>query len=144
MFVVDSSTLAAGVGLAVGVAFIVIFSFAMKTELSPTDDKVIAVANNFPEAKVFFSEYADGKVEIDKTGMYGYVPLILYHYEKTYDDGRIDEVRMFIGLNALTGMPSHRTISTDCAVSYVDSGGFSYAAVGPPIVEILRSTSCAK
>jgi hypothetical protein len=80
-----------GFKLSVGVALIILLSTFMGTTLFPDDERIIASANTMTEAISFFSEYPDGKVEVDRTGMYGN-PLIVYHFEKTYANGEITEV----------------------------------------------------
>jgi hypothetical protein len=140
----DSATLAVVAGLIIGIAFIVLFSMSIKPTLSPSDNQIIAAANKFPEANAFFSNYPDAKVEIDRSGGYGSLPIIVYHYEKIYDDSRINEARMFVHINTLTGMPSHISIDTDCAVSSVNGFGVTFSEYGHSIIETLQTTECAK
>lgn len=141
----DSSTPAVVTGLIIGIAFIVLFSISINPSLSPSDDQIIAAANGFPESKLFFSQYPNGSVEVDRTGSYGSKPVIVYQYEKIYDDGRINDARMFVGLNALTGMPTRYVIGLDCATSYVNGfGAMSVSVDGRSIIEALENTECAK
>jgi hypothetical protein len=132
-------------GLSVGIAFVLMFSLAIGNSFFATDDQIIASANSTPEAKVFFSEYPDGKVLVDKTGNVFGSPVIMYSYEKTYEDGKINEVRMLIGLHRLTGMPDYSKMGVECSVSYVGGlGAITAGEAGSSISEVLKIGSCAK
>ena len=134
------------VGLAVGVAFVLLFAISQSPNLQPNDAQIIIASDKFPEAQVFWSQYPSGNVVVDRTGSYDTSPIVVYFYEKNYEDGRIDQSMMFVGMNTLTNMPHRDKISTVCNVTYdePDSSGMGYWTMGMSVLEILQTTECAK
>jgi len=131
-------------GLAVGIFFVLIFSVFARP-IAPSDahiESLMSSARSLTEVKVFFSEYPRAIQEVDGSGSDS---TILYHYQRIYDNGTINEIRMSIGVEPVTNTPDSRAININCAVSYTNSpGAMSSSVIGISPVDILKTTSCAK
>src|SRR5437867_7524656 len=125
-------------GLVLAVAFIVIVSLLMGS-IAPANEQIIVLANDKPEAKSFLAKYPDGKVQIDRTGNEFERDAVKYSYEKMYDDGQIQEIRMFMKLGTLTDRPSS-DIYLDCATYSLNGGAMTVSAYGSTILEQLQAT----
>lgn len=149
----DGLVLPVVVGLGIGVAFVTLFVMLLIPSQSSTfnpvtmakvDGYIIADANNLKEVQVFYSEYPGGDVRVDRTGNEIEGSAVKYSFQKVYEDGKINELRMFVMLDDRAVKPDG-PIFVDCAESYVDGfGGRTYSAVGYDITTNLHSTTCAK
>lgn len=143
----NSSAAAVAAVLVVGIAFIIVFSalvfpFSQSSftpySIANLDGRIIASSNNLKEAQVFFLEYPDGQVKLDRTGSEIEGSAIKYSFQRAYDDGRINEVRMFVIIDDANGKPAG--IFFDCMVSHMHSlGVISYWSITD-----LQRTDCAK
>lgn len=147
---VDNSFLPVAVGLGIGTVFVVMFAvLAQPSSFSPTstdkiDGMIIAHANRMEAAHVFFSQYPEGTVKVDRTENETEGSVVRYGFQKVYDDGEVNEVRMFVIIDDKTDKPTNK-IFVDCAVWYVNGfGGMTYNGGGGSIANELRSTECAK
>ena len=143
-------SLAVIAGLTIGNFFGLILSFittASQVSFSPvsqsiSDNRIIASTNKMAEAQVFFLEYRDGKVQVDRTGNEIEGSAVKYSYEKVYDNGGISELRMFVMIDDPSGKPTGK-IFVDCAVSG-GFGGRKVRSLEPDAAKVLQTTDCAK
>jgi hypothetical protein len=134
-------------GLAIGIAFVILFSVLFVWPMPLTNEQVMGVAGDMPEVKAFMAAYPDGKVQVYRTeyNKYSENPVMVYSYEKIYDDGKINQSRLLIGLDKTTAKPSRAMLMLNCAVSSVQGfGGITVDESGTSIVESLQKTECAK
>ena len=139
-------------GLAVGIIFVVAFSLSMTpaqssfdpVSVTKVDGRIIANTNKMTEVQVFFSEYPDGKVEVDRTGNKIGSSTVKYSFEKVYDDGKVNEFAMFVVIDNASGKPTGQ-IHASCGVWYKDSfGSIGTIYMEPDLTKTLRTTECAK
>lgn len=135
------------VGLAVGLTFVIVFSILVPPSspssftpfsITNTDGRIIASTNNLKEAQVFFLEYPDGEVKVDRTSNEVEGSAVKYSFQRVYDDGRVNELRMFVMIDDRTARPTG--VFFDCVTSHVPSlGVITYWSVTD-----LQTTDCAK
>lgn len=142
-------------GLAIGIAFIVVLSLMYTPAASSSqfhvgsidrvDEKIIAEANKLKEAQVFFSEYPEGEAKIYRIDKIISEYAVTYSYQKVYEDGMANQVRMFVMLDEKTSKPTGE-IYVDCAVWSVIgvSSGKSTSSSEPDITKVLQTTGCAR
>ena len=140
-------------GLAVGIIFVSVLSVLMtptsqdsfnSVTHAKVDSLIIASTNKISEAQVFFSEYPDGKVEVDRTGDQIDGSAIKYSFEKVYDDGKVNEFAMFVMIDDAVGKPTGQ-IYTTCGTWYIGGfGGMSTVGIDPDTTRTLQMTDCAK
>jgi len=140
-------------GLAFGIAFVILVSTTLmpstpsstsSVSILKVDRTIINAANQLEEAQVFFLEYPNGEVKVDRTENEIEGSAVKYSFQKTYEDGNINEVRMFVGIDDATARPTGG-MSADCVTSYAHSlGGIVYRSLGIDVAKDLQTTDCAK
>ena len=112
--------------------------------MAKVDGRIIASANNLKEVQVFFSEYPNGEVRVDRTENEIEGSVVRYSYEKVYGDGRVNELRMFVFIDEALRKPTDH-IYVDCFASSLSGlGGITYSSLGVDITKALRTSDCAK
>lgn len=147
----DNSEMPVIAGLAVGTAFVVLFStfllaspFAFTpTSIADVDTRVLAVTDNFKEVKIFYSQYPGGEASVDRTGNEIDGSAVKYSFQKEQDNGMMDEVRMFVMIDKKTSMPNGK-IYIDCAKWSEGGSGRSEIMVESNMTRVLLMTECAK
>jgi hypothetical protein len=108
------------------------------------DNTIIASANRLKETQVFFSEYPNGKAQVDRSDNEIEGQAVKYSYEKVYADGNVNEVRMFVMIGDSNSKTTGQ-IYVDCAVSSLGGfGAITYSSLAPDITQQLHETKCAK
>lgn len=149
----NSSGAAVAAGLVVGITFVIVFSVLVfpsspssftPNSIANVDARIIASSNNLKEAQAFFLEYPDGDVKLDRTGSEIEGSAVKYSFQRMYEGGKVNEVRMFVIIDEATAGPTG-VIFADCVRWQAASlGVVGYESIGADITSDLERTDCAK
>lgn len=116
------SSLSVVAGLAVGIAFIILFSIAPRLDFLLSDREIISKYSNLPEVRYFLDKYPDAKAEVDRSHSERYIWVSFTVEEQVTPPSGLDT-----GIHVLTvsvlGRPFQPVLEISCGLDGMTGSG---------------------
>jgi hypothetical protein len=119
---VDGSSLPVIAGLAIGVAFVVLFSALIKPDFMLSDEELISKYSELAEVKYFLNKYPDAKAEVNRNPHERGSEVLFSVERQIYPSGQF-----YTGIHSLTvsvsAKPFHPTLFISCGLGGISTLG---------------------
>jgi hypothetical protein len=122
-------------GLAIGIAFVLLFSMAWRLDNTLSDDEIIAKYSQLTEIRYFLEKYPDAQAEVERIPS-GQTTIVHFRAERQVESGS----EMYSGVNVLSVSAyidklNGLTLGIDCGVSQGPTIGVGMFHIGVGIAD---------